>query len=157
MKNSSIKTVVAVGIGAALFFVLGASASAVMFFCAGPLAELMNDSLAYYPIKVLSPAVFFVCLIGCFRGYTQGRGNMVPTAASQVLEATFKLFIGLGLAWYVLDTLHVSVEIGAAAAIYGVTVGSAAAALFLITWLLRHRLTGKSCCSSAYPSPLAPV
>ena len=51
----------------------------------------MNDSLAYYPIKVLSPAVFFVCLIGCFRGYTQAGGNMVPTAASQVLEATFKL------------------------------------------------------------------
>ncbi len=158
-------------VAAVLFFVLGAAASAVMFFCAGPLAELMNDSLAYYPIKVLSPAVFFVCLIGCFRGYTQGRGNMVPTAASQVLEATFKLFIGLGLAWYVLNTLSVSVEIGAAAAIFGVTVGSAAAALFLITWLLRHRLSSrsgrsrpstpvrfsKSCCSSACPSPLAPV
>ena len=131
-------------VAAVLFFVLGAAASAVMFFCAGPLAELMNNSLAYYPIKVLSPAVFFVCLIGCFRGYTQGRGNMVPTAASQVLEATFKLFIGLGLAWYVLNTLSVSVEIGAAAAIFGVTVGSAAAALFLITWLLRHRLSSRS-------------
>ena len=34
-------------VAAVLFFVLGAAASAVMFFCAGPLAELMNDSLAY--------------------------------------------------------------------------------------------------------------
>ena len=33
-------------VAAVLFFVLGAAASAVMFFCAGPLAELMNDSLA---------------------------------------------------------------------------------------------------------------
>lgn len=141
-------------VAAVLFFVLGAAASAVMFFCAGPLAELMNDSLAYYPIKVLSPAVFFVCLIGCFRGYTQGRGNMVPTAASQVLEATFKLFIGLGLAWYVLNTLSVSVEIGAAAAIFGVTVGSAAAALFLITWLLRHRLSSRSGEQAQHAGPI---
>lgn len=81
-----------------LFFVLGLVASAIMFFWAAPLAELMNDSLAYYPIRVLAPAVFFVCLIGCCRGYTQGRGNMVPTAASQILEALFKLIIGLSLA-----------------------------------------------------------
>lgn len=125
-----------------LFFVLGLVASAIMFFWAAPLAEMMNDSLAYYPIRVLSPAVFFVCLIGCCRGYTQGRGNMVPTAASQILEALFKLVIGLSLAWYVLHVLHVSVEIGAAAAIFGVTVGSAAAVLFLVVWLLRHRLPG---------------
>ena len=130
-------------VAAALFFVLGLAASAVMFFGAMPLAELMNDSLAYYPIKVLAPAVFFVCLIGCCRGYTQGRGNMVPTAASQVLEALCKLVVGLGLAWYVLRVLHVNVEIGAAAAIFGVTVGSAAAVLFLAVWLLRHRLSGR--------------
>ena len=84
-----------------------------------------------------------MCLIGCCRGYTQGRGNMVPTAASQILEALFKLIIGLSLAWYVLHVLHVNVEIGAAAAILGVTVGSAAAVLFLIVWLLRHRLPGR--------------
>lgn len=131
-------------VAAMLFFVLGLAASAVMFFGAGQLAELMNDSLAYYPIKVLAPAVFFVCLIGCCRGYTQGRGNMVPTAVSQVLEALCKLVVGLGLAWYVLRVLHVNVEIGAATAIFGVTVGSAAAVLFLIVWLLRHRLAGRS-------------
>ena len=100
-----------------MFFCLGIVASSIMFFCAEPLAVGMNDSLAYYPIKVLAPAVFFVCLIGCCRGYTQGRGNMVPTAVSQVLEATFKLVVGLTLAWYVLHQLHAKVEIGAAAAI----------------------------------------
>ena len=126
-------------VAALLFFVLGIVGSGVMFFFAGPIAAGMNDSLAYYPIKTLAPAVFFVCLIGCFRGYTQGRGNMVPTAMSQVLEAVFKLVIGLGLAWYVLQTLGVSVEIGAAAAIFGVTVGSAIAVFFLVLYMLRHR------------------
>ncbi len=126
-------------VAAMLFFGLGAAGAAVMFFCAAPLASLLNDSLAYYPIRVLAPAVFFVCLIGCCRGYTQGLGNMVPTAASQILEALCKLVIGLGLSWYVLRKLSVSVEIGAAAAIFGVTIGAAAAVLFLVAWLARHR------------------
>lgn len=130
-------------VAAGLFFVLGIFGTAVMFFAAGPLSHLLNDSLAYYPIKVLAPAVFFVCLIGCCRGYTQGRGNMVPTAASQVLEALFKLIVGLTLAWYVLHTLRAAPEIGAASAIFGVTVGSAVALLFLLIWLLRHRLPGR--------------
>ena len=127
-----------------MFFCLGIVALSIMFFCAEPLAVGMNDSLAYYPIKVLAPAVFFVCLIGCCRGYTQGRGNMVPTAVSQVLEATFKLVVGLTLAWYVLHQLHAKVEIGAAAAIFGVTVGSAVAVLFLAVWLLRNRTHTRS-------------
>ena len=127
---------------AGLFFVLGLTASAIMFFGAAPLSELMHDSLAYYPIRVLSPAVFFVCLIGCCRGYTQGRGNMVPTGLSQILEAACKLVVGLGLAWYVMKVLRAPVEIGAAAAIFGVTTGSVVAMLVLGVWLLRHRLRG---------------
>lgn len=128
-------------VAAVMFFCLGIAASGVMFFFAEPLAGFMNDSLAYYPIRVLSPAVFFVCLIGCCRGFTQGSGTMVPTAVSQVLEALIKLLIGLTLAWYVLHELGAAVEIGAAAAIFGVTAGSAVAALFLILWVLRHRST----------------
>lgn len=129
-------------VAAGLFFVLGLTASAIMFFGAAPLSELMHDSLAYYPIRVLSPAVFFVCLIGCCRGYTQGRGNMVPTGLSQILEAACKLVVGLGLAWYVMKVLRAPVEIGAAAAIFGVTTGSVVAMLVLGVWLLRHRLRG---------------
>ena len=129
-------------VAAGLFFVLGLTASAIMFFGAAPLSELMHDSLAYYPIRVLSPAGFFVCLIGCCRGYTQGRGNMVPTGLSQILEAACKLVVGLGLAWYVMKVLRAPVEIGAAAAIFGVTTGSVVAMLVLGVWLLRHRLRG---------------
>ena len=131
-------------VAAVLFLVLGLAASAVMFCFAGPIASLMNDSLAYYPIKTLAPAVFFVCLIGCCRGYTQGRGNMVPTAVSQVIEALFKLVIGLGLAFYLLKVLGKSVEIGAAGAIFGVTVGAGVATLFLLGYLGRHRLQEQS-------------
>ncbi len=70
-----------------LFFVLGTVGALFMFFQAEGLAGFLENSLAAQPIRALAPAVFCVCLLACMRGYTQGQGNMTPTAVSQVLEA----------------------------------------------------------------------
>ena len=126
-----------------LFFVLGLAGSLLMFFQADWLAGLMNEPLGYWPIRALSPAVFCVCLLACIRGYTQGQGNMVPTAVSQVIEVVCKLFIGLALAWYFLS-LNMSVDKVAAGAILGVTVGEAVALLFLVGYLFTHRTPSHS-------------
>ena len=121
-----------------LFFGLGLVFSLFMFFGSAQLASFMNDDLAFWSIRALSPAVFCVCLLACMRGYTQGQGNMTPTAVSQILEALCKLGIGLSLAWYFLQ-LGKGVEISAAGAILGVTVGTVLSMVFLIFYLLRHR------------------
>ena len=68
-----------------LFFALGLAGSLLMYFGASQLAEFMNEPLGYWPIRALAPAVFCVCLLACMRGYTQGQGNMTPTAISQIL------------------------------------------------------------------------
>ena len=104
-----------------LFFGLGLAGALLMFFGADALANFQNNEAAYWPIRALAPAVFCVCLLACMRGYTQGQGNMKPTAISQVLEALCKLGIGLPAAWYVVRSLHLGVDYGAAAAILGVT------------------------------------
>ena len=70
-----------------LFFGLGLVCSVLMFFRADALARFLNNSLAATAVQALAPAVFCVCLLACMRGYTQGQGNMTPTAVSQVLEA----------------------------------------------------------------------
>lgn len=121
-----------------LFFVLGTVGALFMFFQAEGLAGFLENSLAAQPIRALAPAVFCVCLLACMRGYTQGQGNMTPTAVSQVLEALLKLAIGLPLAWYVLR-IGMSLEMGAAAAILGVTAGTAVSMLFLVGYLTKHR------------------
>ena len=121
-----------------LFFGLGLVGSLLMFFGAAQLAGFMNNDMARLPIQALAPAVFCVCLLACMRGYTQGQGNMKPTAASQVLEALCKLGIGLPLAWYVLK-VGMSLDAGAAGAIFGVTIGTVISMLFLIGYLLTHR------------------
>ena len=51
----------------------------------------------------IAPSVLMVAILSVFRGYYQGRANMVPTAVSQVIEALGKLFAGLGLAWYAMQ------------------------------------------------------
>ena len=126
-----------------LFFGLGLVFSLIMFFGSAQLAAFMNDDLAFWSIRALSPAVFCVCLLACMRGYTQGQGNMTPTAVSQILEALCKLGIGLSLAWYFLK-LGQGVEISAAGAILGVTVGTVLSMVFLIFYLLRHQDRTKS-------------
>ena len=34
-------------------------------------------------LKVLAPTLTIACILGVFRGYMQGLGDMVPTAISQ--------------------------------------------------------------------------
>ncbi|MBE6760223.1 MAG: polysaccharide biosynthesis protein [Ruminococcaceae bacterium] len=53
------------------------------------------DSNAIYAILAMSPSVLFCCLMSGYRGYYEGMRNMIPTAASQVIEAVGKLVIGL--------------------------------------------------------------
>ena len=121
-----------------LFFAMGLAGSLLMFFGARQLAAFMNEPLGYWPIRALAPAVFCVCLLACMRGYTQGQGNMTPTAVSQILEALCKLTLGLALAWYFLK-LGMGLDIAAAGAILGVTAGTFLSLLYLIFYLLRHR------------------
>lgn len=135
-----------------LFFGLGLAGTLLMFFGAEQLAAFEENPMAAQAIRALAPAVFCVCLLACMRGYTQGQGNMKPTAISQVLEALCKVGIGLPLAWFILQkcrepviaqqlaqTGSDGVEYVAAGAILGVTVGTVLSLCFLIVYLASHR------------------
>ena len=121
-----------------LFVILGVLGTGLMLLFAQELAGLMNDSLGYWPIKALSFSVVCVCIMSAFRGYTQGQGNMLPSAISQIIEAAFKLIVGLILAWYFVD-LGLGLDIGAAGAILGVTTGSVIAMAYMLVDHIRSR------------------
>ena len=121
-----------------LFCLLGVVCSAVMLLFAEPLSRALRDSQAAPAIRVLAPAVFCVCILSAIRGYTQGRGNMLPTAVSQIIESACKLTVGLTVAWLL---VRQGAQPGqcAAGAISGVTVGAATGLAVLTLWLLRSR------------------
>ena len=78
--------------------ITGFIASLAMYFGADWLISsgLIAESRAYYSIIALSPAVFFVTWISCFRGYIQGYEMMTPTAVSQIVEQLLRVIVMLG-------------------------------------------------------------
>lgn len=118
---------------------LGIICMALMFGLPRVAANLLQDGAAWMAIRALSPAVVCVCLVSAVRGYTQGMGEMTPTAVSQIIESACKLGLGLGLCAFVLRRGGDSAE-AAAAAIFGVTVGAALGLVYLLlTLALRER------------------
>lgn len=110
--------------------------------CSSARARLHPGSRARIPgwrLWAIAPSVLMVAVLAVFRGYYQGRSNMVPTAVSQVIESLGKLFIGLGLAYYAVQH-NFSDQAVAAMTVLGVTIGEVAAAVYmLIQGAITHR------------------
>lgn len=122
-----------------LFLTLGVLSFLLMFFRCDMLAGLMHDEKAAPGIRALSPAVICVGCLSAFRGYSQGHGNMTPTAMSQIIEALCKLAVGLGLAYWLVRG-GATEDVAAAGAITGVTVGTIVALVFMLLTYLGRRM-----------------
>ena len=86
-----------VKMAAAIFVTVGAVGSLILYFGDSWLVGVVGNSMAYYAVKAIAPAIFFVAISSVFRGYYQGLSNMYPTAFSQVIEAVCKLGFGFVL------------------------------------------------------------
>lgn len=56
--------------------------------------RVINAPNAIFALLCLSPTIFFGCLMSIYRGYFEGMRNMTPTAVSEIIEASCKLFLG---------------------------------------------------------------
>lgn len=120
------------------FFVIGLFCSLIMFLFPNWLAgDILNNPDAACGIKVMSPAVFLVCLISAYRGYCQGLENMIPTTVGQVLEVLFKVIAGLLLAKHFMNSGKGKI-VANGGAIFGVVFGSIICLLYMIWYKRRH-------------------
>ena len=127
-----------------LFLLLGVVGSAVMIGFARPFSEFLGSDKTVFCIFAIAPTVFLICLSSAYRGFFQGHGRMVPTAVSQVIEALGKLLLGLLFAFIALRSGY-SVDVVAAFAVLGLTLGTAVSVLYL---MLSKRSSGeKATCS----------
>ncbi len=78
------------GGGAGLLAYFGAD-----FFC----GTLLKTPMAAIALKVLSPTLFIVAIVGVLRGYFQGLNTMVPSAISQVLEQIMNAIVSVVAAY----------------------------------------------------------
>ena len=120
-----------VRVAACIFIPIGAAATLALFFGADTFAGWIKSEDARLAVMAIAPSVLMVAIISVFRGYYQGRANMVPTAVSQIIEAAGKLFAGLGFAWYAVQQ-GMDDPVVAAMTVFGVTLGEVAAAVYML-------------------------
>ena len=103
-----------------LLLFIGIMGCALLYFGAEKCAGIMANDGAALGIKALAPAILFVSVMSVYRGYFQGRQNMLPTAVSEVCEALGKLIVGyIGAS----VLLKYGLEYASAGAVAGVSAG----------------------------------
>lgn len=116
------------GIGAA-----SGLAFALIFVALSPLFSIIQGNGGTVTYLAVAPAIVFASLLAGLRGYFQGKGNLMPTSVSQIIEQAVKLTVGLWLASILVRGGAVP---GAAGALIGVSVSeivaSGAVAAFLM-------------------------
>nr|WP_317325512.1 polysaccharide biosynthesis protein [uncultured Flavonifractor sp.] len=105
---------------------------------------VLQNEKAVFAVLALSPSVLCTCICSAFRGYAQGHMNMVPTGISQVIEALSKMFLGLALAFLILNSTIPDADLrsrlSASGALLGVSIGSILSVTFLA---INHVRTAK--------------
>lgn len=122
---------------AALILALIGVLVALGFFLAAPwiATHYFNEPRVTMSLRALAPAMLFSCLMAVFRGFFQGKQNMVPTAVSQILEQFFRVgTILLSLFLLVGQPL----ELVVAGASFGSMVGGVCGFLFLAIVFARY-------------------
>ena len=103
---------------------------------AKPIAQLQGNGNAWLCYVGIAPAIFFVGLLSVFRGYFQGRQNVIPTSLSNIVEQIFKLLFGLFFANFF---AKYGIIYSAFGAVLGVTLSEVFA--FFVIWIeyIRNR------------------
>lgn len=79
--------------------VVGLIFGLIAYFGADALAGLYERPSSARALRVLAPTLVIVSIIGVFRGYFQGMGQMGPTAISQVLEQIVNAIVSVVAAY----------------------------------------------------------
>lgn len=120
-----------------LLFGIGMTSFLICFFGGEWITAQLGNPGAALAVKAISPALLFVPLFSAYRGYFQGRQNMQPTAVSEITEQLIRVFVGLFLAYKLMD---IGVQEAAAGASFGASAGSIAGlGVIVIIYMLNRK------------------
>jgi stage V sporulation protein B len=100
----------------------------MLLFAPFIIRHLMPDTRVYYTFLVMSPMLLIVGVSSVYRGYFQGKQNMIPSAVSQTVETVVRIIGSMAFAWLLLPR---GLEWASAGAMLGVVAGEVAALLVL--------------------------
>lgn len=103
---------------------------------------VLPDARVYPTFLVMTPMLLIVGISSVYRGYFQGRQNMIPSAVSQTTETVIRILFTLLLAYLLLPF---GLEWAAAGAMIGVVVGEIAGlGVFLWKYKKEKSLSGQA-------------
>ena len=114
-----------------VMLIIGAVSFIPTFFGADVIAHFVRNDRAALGLRAIAPALIFVPLFSSFRGYFNGRQDMVPTAVSEMSEQFVRVATGLSLAYILMPK---GAEYAAAGATFGASAGAFAG--LLVIWLI---------------------
>ena len=120
------------------FLTLGALLTAAVMAFAPRIAAMLAMPEATAALVAIAPALLLSAFTGAVRGLFQGHQRMLPSAACEIVEALAKLTFGIWLA-SLAKGRGLPTSVIAAAAIFGITLGTLLSALLLAVWLLACR------------------
>lgn len=114
----------------AVLAIVGLALTIILVLGAGQLStKVYQNPKAFYSIISIAPAIFFVSIMSCFRGFFQGLQDMIPSAVSQVVEQIGRVLAVFFLAGLLLPY---GVEYAAAGAAFGPVIGAISGLIVLI-------------------------
>ncbi|MDE7439911.1 MAG: polysaccharide biosynthesis protein [Clostridia bacterium] len=118
-----------------LYGAIGIIGTILMYFLSTPLSAVQTEPAIRLCCVMLCPSVFFVSVLSVVRGYFQGKGNMYPTAVTEVCEQVVKVALGCVLAYVFRNNLPIAV----ASTLFSVTVSEVVATALALIWYLKRR------------------
>ena len=130
--------------GAILFAMIsgGISCLLVLIFADFLATTIMSEPKSAMALRVLAPTLFIFAVMGAFRGYFQGKGTMIVTAISQIIEQIILVITSLVFAsmFFEIGTKFGNVmmddkfapALGAAGATVGCGMGALASLLYVV-------------------------
>lgn len=118
-----------------LYGAIGVIGTILMYLLSSPLAAVQGEPAIRLCCIMLCPSVFFVSVLSIVRGYFQGKGNMYPTAVTEVSEQIIKVALGCVLAFVFRGNMPLAV----ASTLFAVTVSEVFSAALALVWYLKRR------------------
>ncbi|MCL2676143.1 MAG: polysaccharide biosynthesis protein [Firmicutes bacterium] len=109
--------------------VLGGAGALFLVLLRDRIAAVQGNPAASTAYLAIAPSLVFVAVISAVRGYFQGRGNMLPSGVSQIVEQGVKLVAGL---FFAALFLKYGVQYAAAGAAIGVSLSELVAMAVLL-------------------------
>lgn len=106
----------------------------ILYFGADSIAFWMNDENLAILLRIVSIVFLLFPIVSILRGYYQGKGDMLPTALSQVGEQLIRAFTILFLA-FTLEEMGYSLYLIGGGAMFGSITGSMVSVIILFTFL----------------------